>query len=625
MAEETSASAYSTIRPRAALTFAGEAREAAEGLPTLRLAVEDSAPGQLVVRSTLGEGGMGLVRVAWQRALSREVAVKTLRADRLSGAHVDGLRKEAELLARLEHPNVVPVHSLGRCQDEGPVLVMKRVEGVSWSTLLREPEHRAWASYEGDRLERHLDILAGVANATHFAHSHGVVHRDIKPHNVMVGDFGEVYLVDWGIALDLSLADARPVAELVGSPAYMAPEQVNCQATDARTDVFLLGATLHEVLTGRPRNSGASIPEAMCNAAEARLFHYPPEVPTGLGEICNKACAKDPTDRYPDVGAFLRELADFRQHRSALEIAESASRGLVELRRACDAALAERSSERTMKVQRVFSRCRFGFDEALRQRPGTERAVWGLQACLELMIDYELRGLHPRSAQVLLEALPYPSPTLQSRTKRALAQFDDEEDARHTLAAMHRSLELRGQTHGRARLALLNGVGWLVMLCGISAALRAGWIRGTPVQNLVFGLGWLGLGLCARWFVQRWMGERIGPLATSDGVPEDIFSRFMLVTVLLPVAGLINRLYSFMVERTLHEAIMGDYLIVLTALATATGLLERKLWVSTALACVAALLAAAYPPYALDVAGVLALVVGWRVATSLRPGATIAG
>jgi serine/threonine-protein kinase len=163
---------------------------------------------------------MGVVDAVWQRSLDREVAIKRLVA-KPNRTHVEALLAEAGMMGRLEHPNIVPVHALGACPNRGPLLVMKRVRGIAWSELLKDPEHPAWGAHVEDRLDRNLEILVAICNACHFAHSRGIIHRDIKPQNVMVGDYGEVYLMDWGIA---TTAESPPSSEVLGSPAYMAPE-----------------------------------------------------------------------------------------------------------------------------------------------------------------------------------------------------------------------------------------------------------------------------------------------------------------------------------------------------------------------------------------------------------------
>jgi len=187
--------------------------------------------------STLGRGGMGVVYLARDTALDREVALKIF--DRPPG---DG--NEARIIARLEHPGIVPVHDFGELPDGRLFYAMKRVRG---DRLDR------WMSVARDLSER-LAVFLRVCETVAFAHAHGVVHRDLKPENVMVGEFGEVLVLDWGAAAadiadcGLRIADSTTI---VGTPHYMAPEQARGDAAiDQRADVFALGAMLAGIARG---------------------------------------------------------------------------------------------------------------------------------------------------------------------------------------------------------------------------------------------------------------------------------------------------------------------------------------------------------------------------------------
>jgi serine/threonine protein kinase len=204
-------------------------------------------PAEVRMHEAIGQGGMGVVYRAEQTSLGRDVAVKTLLPERIDGESIAKLVREAWLLGRMEHPNIVPVHLLRLDERGQPMIVMKRVEGRVWRELIREQP-----------LEAALRILVQVCNAVHFAHSRGVLHRDIKPANVMVGTFGEVYLLDWGVAVSLRedprglLPHVGQTEGLAGTPIYMAPEMLDGEPASlgVHTDVYLLGATLHHVLAG---------------------------------------------------------------------------------------------------------------------------------------------------------------------------------------------------------------------------------------------------------------------------------------------------------------------------------------------------------------------------------------
>jgi serine/threonine protein kinase len=186
--------------------------------------------------SVLGRGGMGVVYLARDTALDREVALKIF--DRPPGD-----ANEARLIARLEHPGIVPVHDFGELPDGRLFYAMKLVRG---DRLDR------WMSGGRDLGER-LGVFLRVCETVAFAHAHGVVHRDLKPENVMVGEFGEVLVLDWGIAAELSVADrGLPSGDsIVGTPQYMAPEQARGDAVvDRRADVFALGAVLAGIAAG---------------------------------------------------------------------------------------------------------------------------------------------------------------------------------------------------------------------------------------------------------------------------------------------------------------------------------------------------------------------------------------
>ena len=247
-------------RMRPAEHSAGTAERAAvEALARLDFNAAESQ--RLKVGKTLGVGGMGVVRRAVQTSMAREVAVKTLRDDLDEPDRAAlSLLQEAWITGAVEHPNVVPVHDVSMDEDGRPRIVLKRIEGTPWSTQLDDPEGVRHRFGVDDSLEWHLQTLLQVCNAVHFAHCRGIVHRDLKPSNVMVGSFGEVYVMDWGIAVSVADdADGRfPLAtesrEMAGTPCYMAPEMLGGDAppVDARTDVYLLGATLYRILAGHP-------------------------------------------------------------------------------------------------------------------------------------------------------------------------------------------------------------------------------------------------------------------------------------------------------------------------------------------------------------------------------------
>ena len=231
-------------------TVAPPREDARSGARVLELLQRLARPPPAVEEETLlGQGGMGVVHLATQLPLGRKVAVKRLQPAHTSLEDIESLLSESWLSGSLEHPNIIPIYDLGLDAAGLPVLVMKRIEGLSWGTLLRDPDAMSRHAPGRSPLEANLRILMQVCNALHYAHARGVVHRDVKPDNVMVGSFGEVYLVDWGIA-----APPGPSRQLAGTPVYMAPEMLGGDhaVISAQTDVYLLGSVLCELLTGQP-------------------------------------------------------------------------------------------------------------------------------------------------------------------------------------------------------------------------------------------------------------------------------------------------------------------------------------------------------------------------------------
>jgi serine/threonine-protein kinase len=286
-----------------------------EGIPT---------PEHLCVALELGRGSMGHVHFASDRNLLRQVALKRLDKEYTTNpVYRQGFIAEAQITGQLEHPNIVPVHELAVDEHGVPFFTMKLVQGVSFSAWLAEPAHPVGST---ERLERGLEILLKVCDAVAYAHHRGVIHRDLKPDNIMVADFGQVYLMDWGVALLRgspvpASAERRPQpnAGPVGTPAYMSPEQArgDPDKMDERTDVFGLGAMLYELVTGKlcygnPAPARVILLRAhMGSVVPVDVAAPGGGVPRRLHAIIERAIDPDPEKRHPSVVDLQRDLRAF--------------------------------------------------------------------------------------------------------------------------------------------------------------------------------------------------------------------------------------------------------------------------------------------------------------------------
>jgi serine/threonine protein kinase len=319
-----------------------------------------------VLEGEIARGGMGTVLRAVDCDIRREVAVKYL-LDQTDARKKVRFIEEAQITGQLEHPNIVPIHELGTDAQKRLFFSMKMVRGRSLAQVLDElRQNPKTTDYSLGRL---LNILVSVCNALAYAHSRGVVHRDLKPANIMIGDFGEVYVMDWGLAklrkqgqaAEAPLAtlvasavtappaipvpasssvstgrsskvviDRQPEADLtqdgavIGTPVYMPPEQAtgHAQAVDQRSDIYSLGAILYEMLTLQPPiDKAGGYLEVLMRVAQGEIV--PPEqrvrnqtIPKELSAIAMKALAKNPQDRYPTVEALRRDVERFQEGRS---------------------------------------------------------------------------------------------------------------------------------------------------------------------------------------------------------------------------------------------------------------------------------------------------------------------
>jgi len=324
------------------------------------------------MRELLGEGGMGVVQLQRDRLIGRDIAMKLMHPE-IAGRPLARERflREARLQGRLEHPAVVPVHDLGITPNGKTYFTMKRVRGVALDQIL--DGNRARSSHAIGQVEqrRLLTAFSQICLAVDFAHERGVVHRDLKPANIMLGDFGEAYVLDWGVATDM---DAEPESHpspvlpsgsvkteagaVVGTAGFIAPEIIalGAEAASRQSDVYALGAILHEIITLKPfiaEDDPTKMLIAALDEPQLSPIAAAPDrdVPPELDAICKQATAREAADRHGSVRELHDELEAYLagdrdrelRSRAAQRHAVAARQAAVEALSSGDIALREQA------------------------------------------------------------------------------------------------------------------------------------------------------------------------------------------------------------------------------------------------------------------------------------------
>jgi serine/threonine-protein kinase len=392
-----------------------------------------SSPDRYALVCELGRGGMGRVDLLFDRALGRTVARKTAIAD----AHTDHLVIEAQIGAQLEHPSIVPVYDVA-IVDGRPEYTMRVVRGRTLGAVLDDNA----TGRPKTPLAQLLGVLRQVCLAVDYAHSRGVVHRDLKPDNVILGEFGEVYVLDWGVAHVDQRSDLRNVSvqdgrfDLAGSPGYMAPEQAMGEAVDARTDVFALGVMLYEILAGSRPFRDKNLASVLRRITDP--MREPPSergaalgAPTAFDGLVLGCLSREPGERP----ASARLVAD------AIDAFLDGERQRVEREREADqlAAEGDRTREAYEALDQTAARLREDAERLLTSMPPWEsheakRAAWDLRD--------EARRIASEAARTLARA--------EGTYAAALRRVEHHRGARAGLAALHYREFLAAEAHADA-------------------------------------------------------------------------------------------------------------------------------------------------------------------------------
>lgn len=505
---------------------------------------------------SLGEGGMGEVWLTRDLVIGRDIAMKSVKKPYESEESLRArFLREARVQGQLSHPSIVPVHDLGTTADGRLYFTMQHIRGRSLEELAKT-------------LSRHaaLTAMSRICLAIDFAHAHGVIHRDIKLSNLMLGDFGEVYVLDWGIAKLVEKTEvafsgghaADPeggpveatVGSILGTPGFMSPEQLQGREVDERADVYALGACLFQLLARKPLHEGHTVAAVVAStiaSADARPSVRSPEadVPPELDAICVRATTTDPKDRFPTARAMHDAIERFLEgdrdveRRRALSAEHAASASKL-----AKAALHDGSTEARAQAMREIGR-------ALALDAGNAAAM---QTLVELLTD------PPR-------VLP---PDVE-------AQMEEEREARVLSARRYAGYAFLS-TFIALPFALAMGVRewrwfWWILVCGLGGAgvalfsPRLG--RDTVRRNIVVAFGIVGLVAMSRvggpFMIVPVMGMGLGaglalfprhiPLAACIGVG----GAAVVVPLALELVGVLPRSYEFTADAIVVHAQLASF------------------------------------------------------------------
>jgi len=341
------------------------------GVDLRRRVLSDQEEGSdYAIVNQIGKGGMGVVYAAKQKSLRRRVAVKTLKRD--IGQRDDDRAKflsEAVITGVLDHPNIVPIHELGQTEDGTLFYSMKCVTGTEWHKVVRNKTEA-----------ENLEIFLKVADAVAFAHSKNVIHRDLKPENVMLGEYGEVLVMDWGLAVDLNRKEEFTMG---GTPAYMSPEMAKgpLDRIGKCSDIYLLGAMLYEIVTGFPPHAASTITECLVAAAQNVIVRS--DSTSRLKNIALKAMATSPKLRFNSVALLQEEVRKYQSTAQSIELTSTAQKEL--------------ETAKETENYELFSRAMFGFEDALKLWSENDAADRGIREarqeyakCALKKADYDL-------------------------------------------------------------------------------------------------------------------------------------------------------------------------------------------------------------------------------------------
>lgn len=580
-------------------------------LPTYQRSGDDGAS-YVKIGDFLAEDAFSVFYAARQNSMRRQVTVRTVHPNRRSRKASARVLRDGWMLGALEHPNIIPVHGIGKDENADPIVVLKHTRTVSWEEVLSTPGHALGAD-GADRLEFQIRRLLDVCAAAGHAHELGVVHRDIKTANVLLDEDGTVYLHGWHLSVKL-VGDGSgrfPLAseqhQIAGTPAHMAPELAtkNFSALSARTDVYLLGATLHHAVTGRPRHLGENVFDAFFSAASSEPVAYGEDVPEALARILNRCMARDPAARYASAVELADALRRFLRQRPAARLVKHARQAHSEF----DRAIARR--RRDYIVRELFATAYTAYSEALQFSRDDADATEGLNEVVHRMITYELENGSTSRTRDLLARLDHPPAELARRVADAVRD-PDVSRSQSTPAPVLRERAQAASASARRLFMYATVVVWTSFGLMFGAAETFGLMEVTRLSLQVAAtLCWVALGGVA---------ALAGP-----GLLKDLTQRYVVSPSLVVVFGsVVLQMQSMLRDGSPHDLVVNHLLMFFILMATVNALFDWRLAVGTAAYLAAYIVGVVSPEYAYWLLGAANLVglgfTGYVVDLRLKDG-----
>jgi eukaryotic-like serine/threonine-protein kinase len=551
----------------------------------------------------LGVGGAGYVQLAWQHSLAREVAIKRISGDWKTSNKAKSLVREARLAGFLEHPNILPIHLLAQNEEGEPLIIMKRVEGQNWSEILKK-EGALYLPKQGEVLVKNLKIFIQVCRALEYTHSRNVLHLDIKPENIMIGEYGEVYLVDWGVGMYEERLPQLAEHYIAGTPSFMASEMVQgLKYSSKASDIALLGSTLHYLLMGTYRYQGKDILNVLYQAGKAEAASYPFEVHTELAHIINKACHKNSEERFKSVYDLRCAIEAYLDHRSAFTLFHESFVMMKSLEQEIFTAF---STDQVEAFREKALTCRITLAHTLSIWPDYQEALRSLQLLLRLCCAFEIQQDNLTAAETYYNELIEDDHQLYQDLMQAKKSKQQQIQDHARLLDLEEDLSFKANHNLQWVSAVLHGLLWASCLSIFSYLNRNEIIPFTNELNLIASSWALGVMILIFFGLKSFF--------TDTQWRKKITILFICYLSIL----YLNRHLALLLEISVIQSLIQDALFLTFFLSALSILIHPVLWLSCFLCLLTTVMIPIYPLWALDFFALVVLLANISMALVLQ-------